>query len=48
MPSVVKTDMINSLIEAESQYTELKAVQAARLSTFVIALLTTVMTILAQ
>lgn len=48
MQSVAKTDLINNLVETESHYTELKAVQAARISTFGIALLTTVLVLFDQ
>lgn len=48
MPSVAKTEMNNNLIEAGSHFTELKAVQVARMSTFAIALVTTVLVLYDQ
>jgi len=48
MPSFSETNLLGNIDQDEATSHELKAVQAARMSTFAIALLTTILTIFTQ
>ncbi len=48
MPSMLESDRLANMDEVKITGHELKAVQAARMSTFILALLTTVLTIFSR
>ena len=48
MASAVKTEILDVFEETGSHYTKIKAVQAARISTFILALLTTIVVLYDQ
>ncbi|MHB9094499.1 MAG: hypothetical protein ACYC21_07475 [Eubacteriales bacterium] len=48
MRTISESDVLTDLEQVKANGHELKAVQAARMSTFVLALLTTILTIISQ